>query len=97
MSQSPKMIDCPQCAHVVMAKGVKVTVSTGKISRYVKWKSKDITIFQDTCDKCGGSGRVVVYSHKMFDNKTLAMKKKQRVIMSEWLAQEKELIYGVKE
>src|SRR5436309_14283292 len=99
MSPSPKMIDCPQCAHVVMANGIKVTVSTGKITRYVHWRGrdKDVTIFQDTCEKCGGSGRVIAHNQKIFDTKTLALKKKQKVIMSEWLAQAKDLVYAVKE
>jgi len=92
MSQSPRMIDCPQCSHVVLAKDIKVTVSTGMIIRQINNFS-----VEDVCDKCGGSGRILAYHVKMFDTKTIALKKKQKVIMHEWLAQEKELVYGVKE
>jgi hypothetical protein len=87
MSQPAKMIDCPQCSYRDLEE------RRGTIRRYIQGTNKFVI---DTCDKCGGSGRIPETRVKTWDRKTQMMKKKQRVVMNEWIALEQELVYGVK-
>jgi hypothetical protein len=87
MSDAPKMIDCPRCSIRDLEE------PRGIVRRYVT----ATTFIRDICDRCGGSGRIPQSQQKMFDRKTLMMKKRQKQNMREWIALEKELVYGVKE
>ena len=87
MSRPAFMIDCPnKCID-------------GKITLYsISYKGEQ-TKFQDICPKCGGSGRIVAHLQEKQISRAewayrIKMSRKQKGIMKEWLAFEKEVLYG---
>ena len=95
MSKPAFMIDCPGCSSYVMGRGHK-TISTGVVVRTMMSLFKGGPIYyKDICEKCGGSGRVAISYNAMGQyGMTLRFTKKHRLEMKEWLAQQKEILYG---